>query len=164
MFLDEFFFELFIEKSPRYNHGIGVNPIDDYKKEVVSQRLSRLIRYLFPRFSLFIPSSPSFLPGRCTPIFPCFPACVNRDSRRLAPGFLGTRLSSTIIATNRQVDGIATRKEKERRGRGRKRAFPSDNFILSTICLLSILRMRNNPPTVEFDRENETSADLFTDS
>lgn len=115
------------------------------EKVVVSQSLRQLIRYLFPRFSLFIPLNPTFCQDVAHRFSPVFPRAWTGTRSHRVP-----RNASIVdnYRNHRQVDGIATRKEKER---GRKRAFPSDSFILSTTCLVSILRnMRNNPPTGDY--------------
>lgn len=66
------------------------------------------------------------------------------------------------------MDGIATRKEKERRGAEKEwRAFPSDSFILSTTCLVSIFQCEIilQPMTiigVEFDRRKRDIVHLLS--
>lgn len=113
---------LFIKNARRVNICLRYEKEEGgEKKVVVSQSLRQLIRYLFPRFSLFILLNATFCQA-VAPIFPCFPASVNRDFAS-STAFLGTHISSTIIATTDRWMGLQrgkrTSAEKE------WRAFPS---------------------------------------
>lgn len=106
------------------------------KKVVVSQSLRQLIRCLFPRFSLFILLNATFCQA-VAPIFPCFPASVNRDFAS-STAFLGTHISSTIIATTDRWMGL--QRGKRTSAEKRVASISVDGFVLST-CLVSILQL-----------------------